>query len=78
MITCRPVGSSGGVERPSGVKSEDLQRPRVAREAWKKICDLFFGGKEAALAASRYIELTLRKKNGRDQAYSQLIVSRAT
>ena len=32
----------------------------------KKICDLFFGGKEAAFAASRYIEghaLTLCKEN---------------
>ena len=45
--------------------------PSEALEGWsgearKKICDLFFGGKEAALAASRYIEghaLTLRKEN---------------
>ena len=65
----RPVGRSRGVERPSGVKSEAAQRPRVAGEAWKKICDLFLGSKEATLAASRYIELTLRKKKlhtGRD------------
>ena len=66
QIYHRPVGSSRGVERPSGVTSEAAQQPRVAREARKKICDLFFGGKEAALAASRYIEghaLTLRKEN---------------
>ena len=55
-----------GVERPSGVTSEAAQRPRVAHKARKKICDLFFGSQEAALAASRYIEghaLTLRKEN---------------
>ena len=46
--------------------SEAAQWPIVAREVWKKICDLYFSGKEAALAASRYIEghaLALRKQN---------------
>ena len=60
ICTCiRPVGSSRVVERPLGVTSE------AARSA-EKICDLFFGGKEAALAASRYIEghaLALCKEN---------------
>ena len=48
----------------------------------KILATYFYGGKEAALAVSHYIEgraLTSRKKNlhtGRDQAYSQLIVSR--
>ena len=79
----RPVGSSRRVEWPSVVMSEAAQRPTVSREVRKKFATYFYGGKEAALAASRYIEghvLTLRKKNlhtSRDQAYSQLIVSRA-
>ena len=65
-VLFRPVGSSRRVERPSVVTSEAAQRPRVSREARKKIATYFYGGKEAALAASRYIEghaLTLRKKN---------------
>ena len=48
------------------VMSEAAQRPRVSREARKNFETYFYGGKEAALAASRYIEghaLTLRKKN---------------
>ena len=47
VLILRPVGSSRGVERPSGVRSEATQRLRVAREAWEKFCDLFFGGKES-------------------------------
>ena len=31
-VSYRPVGSSRGVERPSGVMSEAAQRPKVARE----------------------------------------------
>ncbi len=61
----RPVGSSRRVERPSVVMSEAAQRPSVAREARKNFATYFYGGKEAALAASRYIEghaLKSRKK----------------
>ena len=76
------AGPSEALEEWSGHLAW-CQRPRS--EARKKICDLFFSGKEASLAASRYIEghaLTLCKKNSIQaeikHTASSYVVSRAT
>ena len=53
----RPVGSSRRVEWPSVVMSEAAQRVRVSCEAWKNFATYFYGGKEAALAASATLKV---------------------